>query len=47
MMGRKLFSTNRKYQCSLCFQIRRTFPAISHHLVIVHNGAGVAIKLMP
>ena len=45
--GRRLGSINRRYRCTVCGEIRRTFPAISHHLVVVHNGEGFAEKRMP
>lgn len=43
-MARKLGSINRKYTCSVCGDIRRTFPAISHHIVVAHDGAAVVIN---
>ena len=45
--GRKLFSRNRRYQCSVCYHVSGTFPSASRHLVQIHNGEGVIIKLMP
>ena len=46
-MGRKLFSSNRRYHCSVCGKISGTFPSASHHLTLAHDGAGVIIKHMP